>query len=143
MGTVENKAVPRRFIEEAFNGGKLAVIDEVVSPNYVNHVAGTEIRGRDGMKQFIMTYRTAFPDCRYTIEDQVAEGDKVVTRWTARGTQEGELMGIPPTGKHVSLKGVVIDRLENGKLAETWNEADMLGMLQQLGVAPPPAAVGD
>lgn len=143
MGTVENKAVPRRFIEGAFNEGKLAVIDEVIAPNYVNHVAGTEIHGQDGMKQFVTTYRTAFPDCRYTIEDQVAEGDKVVTRWTARGTQEGELLGVPPTGKYVSLHGIVIDRLEDGKLAETWNEADMLGMLQQLGVVPTPTAAGD
>jgi steroid delta-isomerase-like uncharacterized protein len=140
MKTEESKAISRNFIEEVFNQGNLEVVDQLVASEYVNHVGGTEVRGRDGMKQFVTTYRAALPDYHCSIEDQIAEGDKVVTRWTARGTQEGELMGIPPTGRHVSLSGVVIDRLANGRLAETWLEADVLGMLQQLGVVPAPEA---
>lgn len=138
MGTEDTKAITRRFINEAFNEGKLATIDEVLAADYVNHLAGFDVVGRDGMKQFVGSYRAAFPDYSCTIEDQVAEGDKVVTRWTARGTQNGEFMGIPPTGKHVSLEGVAIDRYASGQLAETWLAADVLGMLQQLGVVPAP-----
>jgi predicted ester cyclase len=84
-------------------------------------------------------YRTAFPDYSCIVDDQIAEGDKVVTRWTARGTQRGALLGIPPTGKQVSLPGVVIDRIAHGQLVETWLQADVLGMLQQLGVVQAPA----
>jgi steroid delta-isomerase-like uncharacterized protein len=138
MGADENKAIVRRFIEQAFNGGNLAVIDELVASDFVNHVAPTEVRGPEGMKAFVTTYRTAFPDYACTIEDQVAEGDKVVTRWTARGAQHGELMGVPPTGKRVTLPGVAIDRIAHGQLVETWLQADVLGLLQQLGVVPTP-----
>ena len=138
MAIEDNKSIPRRFIDEAFNQGRLGIIDELLVPDYVNHVAGTDVVGRDAMKQFVSSYRAAFPDYSCTIDDQVAEGDKVVTRWTARGTQQGELMGIPPTGKQVSLGGVAIDRLVDGQVAETWLEADVLSMLQQLGVVPAP-----
>ncbi len=142
MGPDDNKAIVRRFIEQAFNVGNVPVIDELVADNYVNHAGKTEVRGPEGMKQFVTTYRTAFPDYACTIDDQVAEGDKVVTRWTARGTQRGELMGIPPTGKHITLSGVVIDRIANGKLVETWLHADVLEMMQQLGVIPEPEQAG-
>ena len=131
----EHKAVVRRFIGQAFNAGDLAIIDELVARDYVLHVA-PEVRGPEGMKHFVTMYRTAFPDYACTIDDQIAEGDKVVTRWTARGTQQGELMGIPPSGKQVTLPGVVIDRIADGQLVETWLQADVLGMLQQLGVIP-------
>lgn len=110
-----------------------------MASDYVLHFA-PEVRGPEGMKQFVTMYRTAFPDYACTIADQIAEGDKVVTRWTVRGTQRGELMGIPATGKQVTLPGVVIDRLANGQLAETWFQADVLGMLQQLGVVQAAAA---
>jgi steroid delta-isomerase-like uncharacterized protein len=136
--SAENKAAIRRFIGQAFNAGDLAVVDELVATNYVLHFT-PEVDGPEGMKQFISIYRTAFPDYTCTIEDQVAEGDKVVTRWTVRGTQKGELMGIPPTGKQVTMSGVVVDRLSNGRLLETWIQADTLGMLQQLGVVQVPA----
>lgn len=136
MGTQENKVTVRSLIEEAFNKGNLSAIDDLIADAYVNYVAGTEVRGREGMKEFVTTYRTALPDYHCVIEDQIAEGDKVVTRWTFRGTHDRELMGIPPTGKRVSVSGVVIDRLANGRLVETWLQADMLGMLQQLGVIP-------
>jgi steroid delta-isomerase-like uncharacterized protein len=142
MGPDDNKAIVRRFIEQAFNAGNLAVVDELVAGDYVNHLASNEVRGPEGMKQFVTTYRTAFPDYACTIDDQIAEGDKVVTRWTVRGTQRGELMGIPPTGKRITLPGVVIDRIANGKLAETWLHADVLEMMQQLGVIPEPEQTG-
>jgi predicted ester cyclase len=134
----EQKAVVGRFIDRAFNAGDPAFIDELVSSDYVLH--GTpEVRGPEGMKHFVTIYRTAFPDYACTVEDQIAEGDKVVTRWTARGTQQGELMGIPPTGSQVTPPGVVIDRIANGQLVESWLQADVLGMLQQLGVVHAPA----
>src|ERR687886_107331 len=135
--SADNKAAIRRFIGQAFNAGDLAVVDELVATDYVLHFT-PEVHGPEGMKQFITAYRTVFPDYTCTIDDQVAEGDKVVTRWTVRGTQKGELMGIPPTGRQVSLGGVAIDRLVDGQVAETWLEADVLGMLQQLGVVPAP-----
>ena len=134
----ENKAVVRRFIEQAFNAGDVAVINELVARDYVLHVA-PEVRGPEGMQHFVTMYRTAFPDYACTVDDQIAEGDKVVTRWTVRGTHQGELMGIPPTGKQVTLPGVVIDRIANGQLVESWLQADALGMLQQLGAIQPTA----
>ena len=83
-------------------------------------------------------YRTAFPDMRITIEDQVAEGDKVVTRWTASGTHQGDLMGIDPTGRRATVTGITIDRISGGKVEETWTNFDAMGMMQQLGVIPSP-----
>jgi steroid delta-isomerase-like uncharacterized protein len=142
VGTEANKAIVRRFIDEVFNEGKLAAIAEVVDRGYIMHGTEPEVRGQQGMQEFVTTYRTALPDYHCTIEDQVAEGDKVVTRWTVRGTQRGELDGIPPTGKPVTLAGIVIDRIANGRMAETWQQADVLGMMQQLGLIPAPAAGG-
>ena len=136
--SADNKATVRRFIGQAFNAGDLAVVDELVATDYVLHFT-PEVRGPEGLKQFITEYRTAFPDYTCTIEDQVAEADKVVTRWTMRGTQQGQLMGIPPTGKQVTLPGVVLDRVSNGRLVETWMQADTLGLLQQLGISQAPA----
>jgi steroid delta-isomerase-like uncharacterized protein len=142
VGTEANKAIVRRFIDEVFNEGRLAAIAEVVDRGYIMHGTEPEVRGQQGMQEFVTTYRTALPDYHCTIEDQVAEGDKVVTRWTVRGTQRGELDGIPPTGKPVTLAGIVIDRIANGRMAETWQQADVLGMMQQLGLIPAPAAGG-
>jgi steroid delta-isomerase-like uncharacterized protein len=136
----EHKAVVGRFIGQAFNAGDLAIIDELVSKDYVLHAA-PEVRGPEGMKHFVETYRTAFPDYACTVEDQIAESDKVVTRWTVRGTHRGELMGMPPTGTQVTLTGVVIDRIANGQLIESWLQADVLRVLQQLGVVRTPADV--
>ena len=142
MGTEENKAIIGRFIDELLNQGALAAIPEIVDSSYIMHGAGTDVSGHQGVQRFVVTYRTALPDYHCTIEDQMAEGDKVVTRWTVRGTQRGELPGIPPTGKPITLEGIVIDRIANGKLAETWLQADSLGMMQQLGLIPAPAERG-
>ena len=117
------------------------LIDELIAPGYVGHdpTQPEPIRGRDGYRQFVDTYQSAFADARVTIDDQIAEGGQVVTRWTGRGTHTGELMGIAPTGKEVTVSGITISRLENGKIAEEWELMDALGMLVQLGAVPQPA----
>jgi steroid delta-isomerase-like uncharacterized protein len=135
----QNKALARRGVEEIWNQGKLGVIDELVASNATYHdpnVPGGKFTGPDGVKQFVQIYRTAFPDVRITVDDQVAEGDKVVTRWTATGTHKGELMGIAPTNKRATVAGMDIELYQNGKLVESWSSYDMLGMMQQLGVVP-------
>jgi steroid delta-isomerase-like uncharacterized protein len=137
MSTEENKAQIRRIYEEVFNKGNLAVADELMAPNYVFHVSGQEFKGPEGFKQFATIYRTAFPDIHITVEDMVAEGDKVVHRISTRGTHKGEMMGIAPTGKQIATTGIVISRFAAGKEVEVWANLDMLGMLQQMGVVPP------
>lgn len=131
-----NKQLYRRMIEEGFNKGNLDVVDELVSPDHVNH--SDNVKGLEGYKGFISMYRSAFPDLKMTIEEQVAEGDKVVNRWIATGTHQGELMGIPPTGKAISTTGIYIARLKDGKIIEEWGNFDALGMMQQLGIIPTP-----
>jgi steroid delta-isomerase-like uncharacterized protein len=141
----QNKALARRGLEEVWNQGKLAVIDELVASNATYHdanVPGGKFTGPEGLRQFVQIYRGAFPDVRITIDDQVSEGDKVVTRWTATGTHKGDLMGIKPTNKHATVTGVDIDRFQNGKVVEAWASYDMFGMLQQLGVVPAMAPAG-
>jgi steroid delta-isomerase-like uncharacterized protein len=139
----QNKALVRRSLEEVWNQGKLALIAELTAPNatyYDANVPGGKFTGPEGVKQFVEIYRTAFPDVRITINDQVADGDKVATRWTATGTHKGQLMGIPATNKHATVTGINIDRFHDGKVVESWANYDMFGMLQQLGVAQPLAA---
>jgi steroid delta-isomerase-like uncharacterized protein len=136
-----NKMLIRRAIEEAYNQGKLEVIDELVDGDFVVHVGSQEVHGPAAMKQYVAELRGAFPDLRLTIESQIAGGDMVVTRWTARGTHTGSYQGIPPTGKQGSMTGIDIDRFDNGKAVECWTNADELGLLQQLGVIPGPEQV--
>ncbi len=140
MQPEENKAVVRRFLEEIFNEGNLDVADELFAPDYVLHdpAAPEEVRGPEGIKQYVGMYRSAYPDTHFTIEDQIAEGDKVVTRWTGQGTHEGELMGIPPSGNRVTVTGILLDRVSGGKIEEGWVNYDALGMMQQIGAIPPP-----
>jgi steroid delta-isomerase-like uncharacterized protein len=133
----QNKAIVRRLYEEIWDKGNLAVLDELHAVDAVDHNRPPGLPpGREGVKQFFRMYLAAFPDVRMVIEDQVAEGDRVVTRWTATGTHKGELMGIPPTGKQVRVSGIDINRLEGGKIIESWGSSDQLGMMQQLGVIP-------
>jgi steroid delta-isomerase-like uncharacterized protein len=140
----QNTMLVRRAVEEVWNRGNYAIVDELVASDIVVHASmpGEEIHGREGIKQFYATLRAAFPDIHFTIEDQIAEGDRVVTRWTARATHTGEYQGIPPTGKQFSLTGIDIDRIANGKVVECWPIADELGVLQQLGVIPAPEHAG-
>ena len=136
MSTEDNKALERRVFEEVLNKGNLALVDELFSPDNVVHTSTGPVHGSEGFKQFVNMYLSAFPDLQFTIEDMVAEGDKVVTRYTARGTHRGDLQGIPPTGKPATVTGIVISRYEGGKSVEGWLEFDALGMMQQLGVVP-------
>ena len=138
MSAEEKKAIVRRLFEELWNQGKLDVADEIFATDYIFHepIAG-EVRGPEGFKQFVSMYRIAFPDLQFRIEDQIAEGDKIVTRWTATGTHKGELMGISPTSVQVTVTGIGIARTDGGKIVEFWDNYDALGMLQQLGVVPP------
>lgn len=134
----QNKALVRRYNDDFWGKGDQALANELFAENLVDHdPAGQSLPpGREGMKQALANFRTAFPDLETSCEHLIAEGDTVVLRWKARGTHRGELMGIPPTGKQVTLKGVDILRIENGKIAERWAEYDNLGLLQQLGVVP-------
>ena len=138
MSTEENKTNASRVFEEVFNKGNLSVVNELIATDYVGHASGMpDFNGPEGFMQFAMMYRTAFPDLNMTMEDTVAEGDKVVNRWTARGTHKGDLMGISATGKQVTTSGTVISRYVGGKQVEAWVNMDQLGMLQQIGVIPP------
>ena len=140
MQPEENKAITRRFLEEIFAGGNLELVNEIFAPNFVLHDPSVpqQVRGPEGIRQYIAMYRAAYPDTHFTIEDQIAEGDKVVTRWTGQGTHQGELMGVPPTGRRVTVAGIEVDRIAGGKIEETWVSYDALGMMQQLGVIPLP-----
>ncbi|HXZ04940.1 MAG TPA: ester cyclase [Ktedonobacteraceae bacterium] len=138
MSTEENKSVANRWYEEVFNAGKLELIDELFAPDFVDHDPSNPIPGLDGVRQLVTMYRTAFPDLHITVEDTITEDDKVVTRFIGRGTQNGPLMNIPPTGKKVELTAIDILRFENGKMVEHWGNQDLLGMMQQLGVIPAP-----
>jgi len=138
MSTEQNKAMVRRIFEEVFNKGNLSVVDEIMTNDYVYHMGqGMEFKGPDGFKQLATIFRNAFPDLHFTVEDMVAEGDKVATRATLQGTHKGDLMGIAPTGKQFTTTGFNIIRFAGGKEVEAFGAADMLAMYQQLGVAPP------
>ena len=139
MSTEANKASVRRFYDEVFNKKNRAAIDEFIDPTQVDHAAppGTP-GGLEGANQTLTMYLTAFPDLHFTVEDLIAEGDKVVARLTTRGTQQGVFMGIPPTGKHVTVTAIDINRLAGGKSVEHWLNMDTLGLLHQLGVIPAP-----
>jgi steroid delta-isomerase-like uncharacterized protein len=133
-------AIARRFFDEVFSEGKLDLVDELFATDYVGHPSGQEEanRGPEGVKEYVGGLRRAASDFTVTIEDQVADGDKVVTRWTAQGTHDGELMGIAPTGRTAAITGITIQRLRAGKIVEGWTNWDVMGLLQQLGVAPGP-----
>lgn len=137
MSTEQNKAIVGRFFEDFSH----STMDDLLVPDYVHHDPSLppELqRGRDAYKQVVSLFLTAFPDLKTTVEDAIAEGDKVACRWTFRGTHRGEMMGLPPTGKHVVGTGMSIHRIDNGKIVEGWFNFDMLGMLQQLGAIPAP-----
>jgi steroid delta-isomerase-like uncharacterized protein len=139
MSTEQNKAVVRRWIEEGWNNHNLAVIDEVYAANYVQHEPAPEtVNSSAALKQYVGTYLTAFPDLNLSIEDLIAEGDKVVWRLKSSGHNNGPFMGMPATGKAGSITGIVIFRLESGRIVEGWVNIDALGLMQQLGVIPMP-----
>jgi steroid delta-isomerase-like uncharacterized protein len=136
--TIKNKELVRRAVEEIWNGARYEKMEEFVSHDFVVHTSSPDmsIRGVKGAQQFFTELRNAFPDIVFTITDQVAEGDKVVTYWAAEGTHRGSFKGIPPTGRRFRMTAIDIDRIENGRVAECWSNMDELGLLQQLGVIP-------
>jgi steroid delta-isomerase-like uncharacterized protein len=140
MSAEDNKALVRRYYEDAWNKHNPTVVDELFRADFVDR--SPDVPGiphtREGLKQFMGMYLRAFPDAHITIEDQLAEGDQVVTRWTGHGTQTGEFMDLPPSGKKVTVLGLEIDRLAGGQIVESWTSFDQLGMLQQLGALPAP-----
>jgi steroid delta-isomerase-like uncharacterized protein len=143
MSTEQNtvRAV-RSYFEDLWNKGNLAVADEIISPNIVVHDAfappGAYGSGASGFAQFVGGFRSAFPDVYLTMDDEIIEGDKVVVRWTMRGTQQGPLGNIPSTGRQINVAGVDIFRIADDKIAEWWIFFDAVVMLHQLGVFPPP-----
>ena len=136
----ENKAVVLRQEEEIFTRGNLDAAEEIYAPGYVGHDPSNpeDVMGPEAAKQAAADYRRAFPDLRVTVEDLIAEGDKVVARLRFRGTHLGELEGIAPTGRRVDCTGIVVSRMEGGKIAEDWANFDDLGLMRQLGAIPPP-----
>jgi len=144
MSTEDNKALARRYFE-GVNQGNLAYLDEVCAPDVVLHFPGLPepVRGLAGLRQVFTVYVTALPDMHQTVEDLVAEGNRVAVRWRARGTQTGPLAGpmgsVPATGRPATVTGINLLRIEAGKIVEDAGEFDALGMLQQLGALPAPA----
>jgi steroid delta-isomerase-like uncharacterized protein len=139
----QQKATARRYYE-AWTNGDLDAYDEIVASGATNHDTQnpyTAMPGPEGARLTTEMYRAAFSDSRFEIDQQFEEGDYVITRWTAHGTNDGELMGMAATGKTVVIGGITINRFEDGKVAEAWTNWDTLGMMQQLGVVPQPAQV--
>lgn len=133
-----NKRLVRRAVDEVWNKGNFALLDEFVAEDVVVHGAdpADDLHGPDEITRFYTGLREAFPDIRFTIEDQIAEGDRVVTRWTASATHRGAFQGIPPTGKSVGITGTDVDRLVGGRVVECWSIVGELSVLQQLGALP-------
>jgi steroid delta-isomerase-like uncharacterized protein len=134
----QNKALIRKWVEEGWNKGNFAVVDEVYAPNVVQHDPGSPfpVNNTEAMKMYAGMFKSAFPDLTFTIEDLVAEGDKVVWRFNSRGTHTGALGPLPPTGKTGVVTGMVLFRFASGKAAEVWVNVDMLGLFQQIGIIP-------
>ena len=134
----ENKQVVRKLFNDLLNKGNLAVADEIIAPNHVNHDPATPDTGKgpDGEKQIVTLYRNAFPDLKFKIDHMIDADDFVTTRYTSTGTHKGELRGIAATNKTIRVEGVVINRISRGKIAESWVIWDALGLMQQLGATP-------
>jgi steroid delta-isomerase-like uncharacterized protein len=137
MSEEEVSTLVNRFTDEAWNGGNLDLIDELFAADYVGHDAPRPdpVQGPEGMKDFLRMYHHAFSDAHITLDDVIIKDDKVVTRWTGRGTHDGDLMGIPPTGKKIEFVGIRIFRVAEGKIAEGWVVWDTFGLMRQLGKA--------
>ena len=139
MSAEKNKALVRHFVDEVQSAGNIDALDEICSPDFVNHSAPPGVPSNcEGVKQLTAMFRQAFPDSYFTVEDMMAEGDKVATRKTFHGTHQGEFMGILPTGQQVSMGLIDIVRIADGRVVEHWSMGDNLGMMQQLGIVPRP-----
>ena len=139
MSEAENKIVAQRFNEDVWGRGDEAALEELLAPNFVDHDAlPGQSPDREGHRQILAAFRSAFPDLHVTTEDVVAEEDKVVSRWTASGTHQGDLMGVAPTGKGVTIKGIDVLRIAGGRIVERWAQFNDLEVMQQLGAVPAP-----
>jgi hypothetical protein len=147
MSIEQNKATARRWFLDIITEGKLGAADEIFAANHITHdphsPPGGWPDGPESLKRIAAPFRAGFPDLDVTIEDQIAEGDKVVTRWSAKGTNSGPLQGMPPTGKPILVTGANVARLSGGKIVESWFNFDMLTLLKQLGLVPPPPGQGE
>jgi predicted ester cyclase len=139
VSTVQGKSIIRRVFEEAFNQGNLAILDELVAPTGVSHhLSWGTPANRTGLKQLIAMFRTAFPDLLCTIEDEIIHGDKIAAHWTMCGTHKGMFLGNSPTSRSISVKGLIYAHIENDQVIENYILIDQMGILQQLGLVPPP-----
>lgn len=141
MSVQRNKETFRRYVEEVWIEEDMTVADEVFAQKYLSHQSDGSVleRGPEDVKKFVTEYRSAFSDVENTVEDMIGEGDRVVTRWKLQATHTGDFRGIPATGKRITMTGMGIFRFsEDGKVVESWDSMDQLGMLQQLGVIPAP-----
>ena len=129
----QNKTLARRWFEDMFNRGDLDAANEIISAEFVDHLTHEDERGLEELKLYVSIYRTAFPDIQDAVEDIVAEGDKVVVRWTSGGTHQGEFMGVAPTGRHVTFTGMRLFRIAENKIVESWVNIDERGLQEQLG----------
>jgi steroid delta-isomerase-like uncharacterized protein len=137
MSTEQNKSIVRRWVEEGWNKRNTALIDQLFTPNFYQHETGPEtVNSSETLKPFVAGYLSAFPDLQFTIEDLIAEGDKVVWRFKATGNNTGPFMGGPVTGKSIAVTGTITFRLEDSRMAEAWLNLDVLGLLQQVGIIP-------
>jgi steroid delta-isomerase-like uncharacterized protein len=139
MSAKENKEIVRRFWG-VWEEGNIGLVDELVGPDYVNHNPGmpNQPEGPEGIKVVVSMFRAGMLDLRVVIEDVIAEGDKVMMRYRIEGTHEGELFGVPPTGRRVSIESITVERVSGGKIREHWRVTDTLDMMQQLGAIPAP-----
>lgn len=136
----EHKLIGRRVLLEIWSRGDLDLVDELYADDYVDHVSRgpepAEVKGPAGLKEAVTMFRTAFPDLQYAIEDEIAERDLVVTRFSASGTHLGPFLGAPATGRKVTYTGIDINRIVDGRIVESWVQYDALGLLQQLDLVP-------
>lgn len=134
-----NKALYRRYIQQVFNQGRLDLLDELLAPSYVYHEAPPRtLPGAEGIKQVVSMFRAAFPDLEIVIDDQIAEDDKVCSRATTRGTHQGEIFGLPATGRVVTMTGLTVVRIIEGQIAESWVKNDVMSLMNQLGAGSVP-----
>jgi len=142
MPTNRTDSLIRSIFDEAFNQGNLAVVDEALTPDHFAHTAfGGAPHGPEGLKWVIAMFRTAFPDLHCAVEDEIREGDKFAAHWTMTGTHKGLFLGNPPTGRPVIVQGIIFARVSDGRIIEDWTLVDQMGILQQLGLVPPPRGI--
>ena len=136
---MQSKSIIQHLFDEAFNQGDLAVVDELVAPDGISHHLSWGMpANRMGLKQLIAMFRTAFPDLNCTVQDEIIQGDKVAAHWTMRGTHKGLFLGNSPTNKPIIVQGLIYARIEHNQIIENWTMIDQMGILQQLGLVPPP-----